>query len=93
MSLVSSRNSNNTRVAQSRGLGPGSRVGDGVGDARHSMAAHVLVVYGKEFEFYSKCERKSSEHFEEGSDLDIFLKDCSSCLGTCGETVGRPLQG
>ena len=197
MSLVSSRNSSNTRVAQRRGLGPGSQVRDGVGDARHSVAAHVLVVCGKEFEFYSKCERKSSEHFEEGSDLDmfffclfvclfiylwlcwvfvsvrglslvvasgghssswcaglslsrplllwstgsrragsvivahgpsrsvacgifpdqgsnrcplhwqadsqplrhqgspldIFLKDCSSCLGACGETVGRPLQG
>ena len=79
MSLVSSRNSSNTRVAQRRGLGPGSQVRDGVGDARHSVAAHVLVVCGKEFEFYSKCERKSSEHFEEGSDLDMFF----FCLFVC----------
>ena len=30
--------------------------------------------HGKEFEFYSKCKRKSLEHFEEEADLIYIIK-------------------
>lgn len=58
------------------GLGPGSWVGDGdnVGDAGYSLATQALVSHSKEFEFYSKCKRKASEHFEEVGDLIYVIK-------------------
>lgn len=56
------------------GLGPGSWVGDNIGDVGYSLATQALVSHSKEFEFYSKCKRKSLEHFEEVSDLIYVIK-------------------
>lgn len=56
------------------GLGPGSWVGDNVGYAGYSLATQALVSHSKEFEFYSKCKRKSLEHFEEEGDLIYIIK-------------------
>lgn len=47
----------------------GRWVGDDAGDVGQSRATETFVGCGKEFEFYSKCVRESSEHLKEWSYL------------------------
>lgn len=54
--------------------GRGAGLEINVGDVGYSLATQALVSHSKEFESYSKCKRKSSEHFEEVGDLIYVVK-------------------